>query len=138
MTTEKTPSDHSLIGTGPLLVGGVISLWCGAAGLPGDGLLLSWDLVLVSAGLALFSAGVVLCMKVRPVSGRPLYGAANIAWMLAIIAFVQGEGSGGHILGQGAVCLLAAVYGVSALVAWYHQQQAVGGAVLPAGETVAR
>ena len=79
----------------------------------------------------------MLCMKRQPVSGSLLYGAANIAWMLAIFAFVHGEGSGGHILGQGAVCLLAAVYGVSALVAWYHQQKAVVGSVASVGEAVA-
>ena len=137
MTTEKTTSDNSLIGTGPFLVGGAISFWCGAAGLAGDGLLFSWNLALACAGLALLSAGVVLCMKTRPVSGSLLYSTANIAWMLAIVAFVHGEGSEGRILGQAAVCLLAAVYGVSGFIAWCHQQKAVVGSVASASEAVA-
>ncbi len=137
MATKKTTKNTSLIGIGPILAGGAIGLWCGAAGLAGEGQLFSWDLALVCAGLALFSAGIVLCMKTRSVSGSLLYHIANIAWMLAIVAFVHGEGSGGRILGQGAVCLLAAVYGVSALVAWYHQQKAVVGSVASVGEAVA-
>jgi len=138
MITKKTTKNTSLIGIGPILAGGAIGLWCGVAGLASDGLLFSWDLALALAGLALFSAGVVLCMKTWSVSGSLLYHIANIAWMLAIVAFVHGEGSGGRILGQGAVCLLAAVYGVSALIAWHHQQKAVAGSVASAGEAAAR
>ena len=134
MVTKKTTENTSLIGIGPILAGGAIGLWCGATGLASDGLLFSWDLALALAGLALFSAGVVLCMKTRSVSGSLLYHIANIAWLLVIVAFVHGEGSGGRILGQAAVCLLGAVYGVSGFIAWHHQQKAAAGSVAPAGE----